>query len=239
MRRIILPFNRPVVRDLIDQNPEVSGERDVFAFQAPPCEGHPLGHVGSGGHSGARAIVTLPNPSVLNSDSRTGTSDSHRPFEVTHNGSVQFRDNTHAVLRTPFSTPGPGCAISRAPAAQYPWEVNANLSRTTDNGSQEAMDVPPPFSTPGPFVSPRPASDHIFDGHAVAPHMLLDEVYPTIQKSSAVLVLSSHTTRSDRIDTPLFPVQGGCEQFSALPNLMQGFASNNSGGLLLTLARPF
>lgn len=226
------------MRDLIDQDPDVSGERAVFAFQAPPYEDHPLGHVGSDGRSGARAAVTLPKLSDLNSDSRKATSDSRGPFEATHNGSVQFRDNNFAVLRTPFSTPGPRCAISRAPAARYPWEGNPILSHTTDNGFQEAMDVPPPFSTPGPFVSPRPASGHIFGSHAVAPHMLPDEVYPTIQKSSAVPVLSSYTTRSDGIDTPLFPVQDGCEQFSALPNIMQGFALKNSGGLLLRLPVP-
>jgi len=59
--------------------------------------------------------------------------------------------------------------------------------------------------------------------------MLLDEDYPTSQKSSAVPFLSSHSTKSDIVDTPLFPVQDGCGQFSALPNPLPGFASNNSG----------
>ncbi|KAF8274426.1 hypothetical protein EI94DRAFT_684801 [Lactarius quietus] len=223
VRRLILPVNRPIVRNLVDQNAGVSDERVVFAFQAPPCEGHLLGHAGSDGYSGASVGVTVPKPSILNSDSRTGSSDSRgNPFEVTHNGSVEFRENTFAVLRTvPFSTPGPGCAISQAPAARYPWEGNPILPRTTDNGSQEAMDPPPPFSTPGPFASPRLISSHVSDSHA-------GQVYPTIQKSSAIPILSFHSTKSDRIDTP-FPVQDGCGQFSALPNLMPGCSSNISG----------
>ncbi|KAI9463550.1 hypothetical protein BJY52DRAFT_1210289 [Lactarius psammicola] len=208
VRRLILPLDRPVVRDPINHNPSVSDAGAVFAFQAPPCESHLLDHAGSDGHSGVRAAVTVPKPPVFNSDSQTSTSDSHgNPFEVTHNGSVEFRENTLAVLRTvPFSTPGPGRAISRSSAARPPWEDNSILSHTTVNGSQEAMDVPPPFSTPGPFASPRPVSGHVFS-HPVAPHMPPDE--------------------SDRVDTPLFPVQDGSRQFSALP--LPGFTSNNLG----------
>jgi len=237
VRRLIMPVDRPIVRDFIDQNPDVSDEGAVFAFQAPHCESHPLGHAGSDGHSGARVAVTVPKPSIFNSDSQTGTPDSHgNPFEVTHNGSVEFRENTLTVLRTvPFSTPGPaGYAISQALAARCSWGGYPILSHTTDNGSQEAMDVPPPFSTPGPFASPRPVSGHVFGNHPVAPYMPSDEVYPTIQKSSAIPVLSSHTTKSDRIDTPLFPVQDGYGQFSALPNLLSGLTSNNSGDFLFT-----
>jgi hypothetical protein len=197
VRRLILPLNRPIVRDLIDQNSGVPDERAVFAFQAPPCEGHPLGHAGSDGHSGEMVGVTLPKPSILKSDSQTGTSDSRGIFsEDTHNESIDFRENTFPGLRTvPFSTPGPGCAIPRAPAARYSWEGNLMLSHTTDDGSQDVMDVPPPFSTPGPFASPRPASGHVFGSHPVAPHILLDEDYPTSQKSSAVPFLSSHFTQ--------------------------------------------
>jgi hypothetical protein len=234
VRRLILPSNRPIVRDLIDQNSGVSDERAVFAFQAPPCEGHPVGHAGSDGHSWDRVAVTISKPSIINSDSRTGSSDSRvNPFEVIHNGSVEFRENTHAALHTvPFSTPGPGCAISRTPAARYSWEGKPILSHATDNGFQEAMEAPQPFSIPGPFASPRPVSGHVFGSYAVAPHMVLDEDYPTVQKSSAVSILSSHATKSDRIDTPLFPVQDDGEQFSALPNLVPGFTSDNLGGLL-------
>ncbi|KAN0129766.1 hypothetical protein V8E53_012431 [Lactarius tabidus] len=208
VRRLILPFNRPIVRNLIDQNPGVSDERAVFAFQPPPYE-------------------VLP-PSIINSDSGTGSSDFRgNPFEVIHNGSVAFRENTHTMLHTvPFSTPGPGCAISRTPVDRYPWEGNPILSRTMDNGSQEAVDAPHPFSTPGPFASPRPVSGHVFGSYVVAPHMLLDEVSPTIQKSGAVPLLSSQTTKSDRIDTPLFPVQDGGGQVSPLPNLMPGLSSS-------------
>jgi hypothetical protein len=234
VRRLVLPFDRPIVRDLVDHNPGAV-EDAVFAFQAPHCESYPLGHAGSDGHSGARVTATLPKPLILNSDLRTGTPDSHgNSFGVTHNESVKFPENTLAGLHTvPFSTPGPGCAIPRAPAARCPWEGNSILSHTTDNGSQEAMDIPPPFSTPGPFASPRPVSGHVFGNYPVAPYMLLDEVYPTIQKSSAVSILSSHTTKSDGISTPLFPVQDGRRQFSALPNLVPGFTSNNLGRLRL------
>jgi hypothetical protein len=235
VRRLILPFNRPIVRNLIDQNPGVSDERAVFAFQPPPYEVLPVGHAGDR-HSGARLTVTIPKPSIINSDSGTGSSDFRgNPFEVIHNGSVAFRENTHTMLHTvPFSTPGPGCAISRTPVDRYPWEGKPILSRTMDNGSQEAVDAPHPFSTPGPFASPRPVSGHVFGSYVVAPHMLLDEVSPTIQKSGAVPLLSSQTTKSDRIDTPLFPVQDGGGQVSPLPNLMPGFTSNNLGGLLFT-----
>lgn len=234
VRRLIPPLDRPIVRDLIGQNPDVSDAGVVFAFQAPLCEGLPLDHAGNDGHSGARVIEAVPKPSILNSDLQTGISDFHgNPFEVTHNGSVEFRENfnTLAVLRTvPFSTPGPVCAVSRAPAARCPWGSNTTLSHATDNGSQEAMDVPLPFSTPGPFASPRPVSGHVFGNHAVAPpHILPDEVYTTIQKSSAIPTLSSHTTKFDRTDTSLFSVQDGCGQLSALPNLLPAFTSNNLG----------
>ena len=186
MRRLILPSNRPIVRDLINENPGVSDDA-VFAFQAPPCEGHPLGHAGSDGHSGARVAVTELMPSIINSASRPGSSDSRgNPFEVTRNGSVEFRENTLAVLRTvPFSTPGPGCVL----AARYPWEGDPTLSYTTNNGAHEAMDAPQPFSTPGPFASPQPVSGQVFGSYAVAHHMVLDEAYPSIQKSSTVPVL--------------------------------------------------
>ena len=234
MRRLILPLNRPIVRDLIDQNTGAPDEGAVFAFQAPPGEGHPLDHAGSDGHSGDMVSVTVPKPSILKWDSQTGTSDSRGNFfEDTHNESIDFRENTFVGLRpVPFSTPGPGCAIPRAPAARYSREGSPMLSHTTDEGSQDVMDVPPPFSTPGPFASPRPARSRLFGSHPVAPHMLLDEDYPTSQKSSAVSFLSSYFTKSDRIDVPLFPVQDGCGPFSALSNL--GFTSNNSGGLLFT-----
>ena len=228
----MLPSNRPIVRDLIDENQGVSDEHSVFAFQAPPCEGHPLGHAGSDGHSGARVAVTVPMPSIINSASRTGSSDSRgNPFEVTRNGSIEFRENTLAVLRTvPFSTPGPGCALS----ARYPRESDPTLSYTTNNGVHDAMDAPQPFSTPGPFASPRPVSGHVSSSYAVAPHMVLDEAYPTIQKSSTIPILGFHTTKPDRVDTPLSPVQDGGGQFSALPNVIPGFASNNIGGLLFS-----
>ncbi|KAH9176423.1 hypothetical protein EDB89DRAFT_160747 [Lactarius sanguifluus] len=233
VRRLILPLDRPIGRDLIDHDPNISDEDAVFAFQALPCDSQPLGHPGSDGHSGARVAVTVSKPSILNSGSRTGTPDSHGDtFEATHNGSEEFRENSLAVLRTvPFSTPGPGCATSRALAARFPWKGNPILSHITVNDSQEAMDVPPPFSTPGPFASPRPVSGHVFGNHPVAPHMPPEEVYPTIQKSSAVPILNSHTSKSDRIDIPftLYPVQDGSRQFSALPNLLPGFTSNNLG----------
>ncbi|KAH9083426.1 hypothetical protein EDB83DRAFT_2329125 [Lactarius deliciosus] len=230
VRRLILPLDRPIGRDLIDHDPYISDEDAVFAFQALPCDSQPLCHPGSDGHSGARVAVTRSKPSILNSGSRTGTPDSHRdPFEATHNGSVEFRENSLAVLRTvPFSTPGPGCATSRASAARSPWRGNLILTHITANGSQEAMDVPPPFSTPGPFAS-RPVSGHGFGNYPVATHIPPEEVYPTIQKSSAVPILSSHTSKSDRIDIPLYPVQDGSRQFSALPNLLPGFTSNNLG----------
>ena len=233
VRRLILPLDRPIVRDFIDHNPGVSVESSVFAFQAPHCENHPLGYAGSDGHSGATVAVTVPKL-TLNSDLRMGTSDSHGSFfEVTHNGSVELRENTAlAGLRTvPFSTPGPGCAISRASAARRPWRANSILLHTTDDGSQEAMVIPPPFSTPGPFVSPRPVSSHVFGNRPVTPHMLPDEVYPTIHKSSAVPILRSPTTKSDSISAPLFPVQDGRQQFSAFPSLVPGFTSNNLGRL--------
>ncbi|KAH9040664.1 hypothetical protein EDB85DRAFT_62137 [Lactarius pseudohatsudake] len=206
VRRLILPLDRPNGRDLVDHDPDIEDEDAVFAFQALPCDSQPLGHPGSDGHSGARVAVTISKPSILSSGSRTGTPDSHGdPFEATHNGSVEFRENSFAVLRTvPFSTPGPGCATSRASAARSPWRGNPMLSHITVNGSQEAIDVPPPFSTPGPFASPRPVSGHVFGNHPVAPHMPPEEVYPTIQK-----------------------IQDGSRQFLALPNLLPGFTSNN------------
>ncbi|KAH9002002.1 hypothetical protein EDB86DRAFT_347432 [Lactarius hatsudake] len=227
VRRLILPLDRPIGRDLIDHDPYISDEDAVFAFQALPCDSL-LGHPGSDGHSGARVAVTVSKPFILNSGSRKGTPDSDRgPFEATHNGSVECRENSLTVLRSvPFSTPGPGCTTSRASAARSPWRGNPILSRITVDGSQKAMDVPPPFSTPGPFAS-RPVSGHGFGNYPVAPHIPPEEVYPTIQKSSAVPILSSHTSKSDRIDIPLYPVQDGSRQFSALPNLFPGFTSNN------------
>ncbi|KAH8990597.1 hypothetical protein EDB92DRAFT_1946537 [Lactarius akahatsu] len=228
VRRLISPLDRPIGRDLVHHDPDIEDEDAVFAFRALPCDSQPLGHPGSDGHSGARVAVTISKPSILNSGSRTGTPDYHGdPLEATHNGSVEFRENSLAVLRTvPFSTPGPGCATSRASAARSPLRGNPMLSHNTVNGSQEAIDVPPPFSTPGPFASPRPVRGHVFGNHPVAPPMPPEEVY---QKSSAVQILSSHTSKSDRFEFPLYPVQDGSRQFSALPNLLPGFTSNNLG----------
>ncbi|KAH9061367.1 hypothetical protein EDB87DRAFT_1611427 [Lactarius vividus] len=227
VRRLILPLDRPILKDFIDHDPDISDEDAVFAFQALPCDSKPLGDPGSDGHSGVRVAVTVSKPSILNSGSCPGIPDSHGdPFEA-----IEFRENILAVLRTvPFSTPGPGRATSRASAARSPWRGNPILSHITVNGSQEVMDVSPPFSTPGPFASPRPVSGHIFGNHPVVPHIPLEEVYPTIQKSSAVPIPCSHTTKSDRIDIPLYPVQDGSRQFSALPNLSPGFTSNDLGG---------
>ena len=238
VRRLVLPHDRPIMTDLVDHN--LGGvEGAVFAFQAPQSASYPLDHAGSDGHSGVRVAATLSKPPILNSDLRMGTFDSHgNSFEVTHDESVEFQDDTFAGSHTvPFSTPGPGCAIPRAPEARCPRGDNYILFHTTDNGSQEAMDIPPPFSTPGPFASPQPISSHVFGNHPVAPYMLPEEVYPKIQKSSAVPILSSHTTKSDGISTSLFPVQDGRRQFSALPNLVTGFTFNNIGRLCLLL-RP-
>ena len=229
VRRLVSPLDRHNGKELIDQISGISAEGAVFAFEAPPYESYPLSHAGNDEHSGARVAVTVPKPFIFNSDSQTGTPDSHgNSFEVTHNESVEYRENTLAGLRTdPFSTPGPGCATSRAPVARCPWGSNSALNHTTDDVSQEAMDIPPPFSTPGPFASPRPVSFHVYGNHPVTTRMVPDEVYPTSPESIAVPILGSHTATSDRVSPPLFPAREGRRQFSALPNLVPGFTSDN------------
>jgi len=237
VRRLLLPLDRYIVRDFVDQNPDVSDEVAVFAFQAPCCESHPLRHAGSDGHFGAMVAVTVPEPSSLNSELCQDAPHSHKnPFEATYKEPVGIRKKSLAMSRTvPFSTPGPSCAMSRVQEARCPWGAFTTLSRTMDNYSQEDVDVPPPFSTPGPFASPRPVCGHVFANHSAATsHKPLYEVYPTVQESSTVPVLSSCATSC--VDTLSLPVQDGRGEFSASPNVSPNFMSNNLGGFSLHLA---
>ncbi|KAI0305687.1 hypothetical protein B0F90DRAFT_1815270 [Multifurca ochricompacta] len=220
----LLPPGRPIARDHIYGNPNVSEEEDsVFAFQAPPNRPHFVNHAGTEGQLGTDIVMaTTPQPSLIVSNLQADASYSHESSAVwgtcTHDGSMKVQQGSLTVLgTTPFSTPGPARTISQAPPLRCPRGAFSALSMShhVDKSSHEIMDVPLPFSTPGPVVSACPPNRCAANNRPATArlHSRHEEVLPVIRKGNTFHVPGSWTSEAERLDTPSFPIRDDGEYF--------------------------
>ncbi|KAH9961235.1 hypothetical protein BC827DRAFT_333551 [Russula dissimulans] len=114
------------------------------------------------------------------------------------------------MFTVPFSTPGPGWAIRHTSAFCSP-----------------AMYTPLPFSKPGPFVPARTTYSPVLScSPAPQFHVSCDKVLPVDERSAPSFPSSGATTRMNRRNVSLSPIQGDDEQFLQSLAMSPNFSLN-------------
>ncbi|KAH9998448.1 hypothetical protein BJV74DRAFT_824481 [Russula compacta] len=217
VRYLTLSPDRPVRKDHIDWDPDASEDGSVFAFQAPTDGHHTRSHVET-----ERQL-------------RTDVAS----FSIAHDRTVGFQEScpTASLARSvPFSTRGLGWMSPQASVScclGRPFSA-LSMSWPTCTSTQKVMDTPPPFSTPGPFVSARCTNGHVSNPiPSMWHHEAYDKVLPTVESNATPSFPSSRPTKICRLDAPLDLILGNDERspFSSSPK----FTLNENASPLLSL----